>query len=318
MHAQFRAYAAHGDRQHTSFGLDRRPEPIDIIDLEIEDTGPAEFQPRRVVGRAWRLWFGVAVAMGIGGLTVVGALTDDPARAPERGAVAARATAPSGPTFRVSSPADGEAIDGAIVRVRGTATGAHARVQLAVVVGGAVLGSTVVETGAGPFVASIPVFAPSIGVSVELVGAMLPSFADGPFTTQELLLVATVRRPLTLRPAGPVGLWPARVQGAGRDAVVVVAGCAPLSVGRLEVRLVGRDGRVLATTETDITRDAHLPGAAAGYALGVGSFEARLAAGEPIEGQALRVEVDWRDEAGGSWGTSAEKIPPDALGRSRR
>ncbi len=235
--------------------------------------------------------------------------------APARAGSAARETDASDGPITFTTPAVGATIDGAVVQVRGIANEDIGRVQLGIVVGDAVLGWTMVQVDrAGPVEASIPIFAPPVSVGVELLVVALAPYAATPHTVAEMAAAATERRALRLRPAGPIGLWPAKVVGSGATTEVVVAGCAPIGVGRVQIRLVGRAGRLLAATATSVARDDTRPGAAGGYSLGVGSFVARLAAGQPLDAGPVRVEVDWRDEIGGEWGTSITTIIPDAPG----
>ncbi len=293
-----------------------RPDPgTDQPGWGLEEPGGAEFEPRPVARLGWRLWLGVVAGVGLVSVGLLGPFQGGGSGAPARAASAARDTDASDGPIRFTTPAVGATIEGAVVQVRGTADEDLGRVQLGIVVGDAVLGWTVVRVDrAGPVEASIPIFAPPVSVEVELLVVALAPYAATADTVAEMAAAATERRSLRLRPGGPIGIWPAKVVGSGAATEVVVAGCAPIGVGRVQIRLVGRAGGLLAASAASVARDDTRPGSAGGYSLGVGSFVARLAAGRPLGEGPVRVEVDWRDEIGGEWGTSIITIIPDAPG----
>ncbi len=277
--------------------VSRRIRPGDEPTWEYDEITGVEFQPGPVARLGRRLWLGVVLALVLGSLGFLdqsqagGASTDLP--------------------LTITSPAVGSTNEGAVVTVQGVATDVVGSVQLGIVVGAAVLGWTIVEVDrAGPVEASIPVFAPPVSVEVELLVVPLEPQSVAAHTAAAMEASAAERRAFRLRPGGPVGLWSATALGSGAKTIVVVSGCAPIGVRRVQVRLVGHDGRLLATSVAVVTREDARPGAAGGYALGIGSFQARLAAGAAIADASVRVEVDWRDEIGGEWGTSVMTVAP--------
>jgi hypothetical protein len=284
----------------------------------IEELGPADPAARRTRGD-WRLWSAIAVAGGIAVLGFVGpAAPGDGGLSPSRRtseppspSVTTSITAASATPFAplsLTSPVDDAIVDGAVVEVDGVAARALGTIELAVVLDDAVLGWITVDASrGGPIHGSIPVFAPPFMVRAELVIAVLG--ADGaPLGTPALEKSALVRRRVSLQPGGPIGLWPATVEVDGGRQVVTVSGCAPVSVGRLQVRLVTNDGRLVATSTAVVARDATHPGFIGGYALGLGSFEAQLRPAGTTPAGPLRVEVDWSDAIGGVWGMSVMTI----------
>jgi hypothetical protein len=278
---------------------------------DIEETGPIEFEPRRVNDRAWRLWLWLAVAVAIVGLGVAGRLTGNEAGPQGGGLAVSDPTTGAGPLIDISSPAEGDSASGGIVNVRGTTHGLLVDdIELAVVAGDALLGDAVLRApGSGAWTAELRIFAPPVGTQVVLLAA--PAQADGMPTSwaRTLERSALVRRQLSITPAGPIGLWPPTVERTGGATRISISGCAPLTLRRLDVRLVTADGQTVATTEATIGFDAAVPGARGGYALGIGSFKALVSTERPVIDGALRVDVDWRDEIDGLSGTSPIAIP---------
>jgi hypothetical protein len=280
-----------------------RPTPAPTEDIEhapfaweIEESGATEFEPRRIDDRAWRLWLGLALAAALVVLGLAGRLAGDK---------------PAGPLTTISSPGEGGSVSGGIVHVRGTTVGVEADgIELAVVAGDAVLGDLVLHpVDSRAWTAELPIFAPPVGTEAMLFAT--PAQPGGtPFASARALRrSALVRRQLWIAPAGPIGLWPPRVQRSGGSTRVLVTGCAPLTLGRLDVRLVTHDGRTLASAPATVVFDASRPGALGGYALGMGSFAALLPIGSPASEGAHHVDVDWRDQFDGTSGTSTVALP---------
>ena len=278
---------------------------------DIEETGAVGFEPRLVNDRAWRLWLGLGVVIAIVGLGVAGRLTgNDPD--PQQAALAASTpTATAGPLITISSPGEGGTVSGGIVQIRGTSDGALVDgIELALVAGDAVLGDAVLgSSGSRPWMAELRVFTPPVGTEAVLLAAPAQANGERSSWARALQRSALVRRSLWIAPAGPVGLWPLHVERAGRSTRVLVAGCAPLTLGRLDVRLVTGDDRTVTATKATIGFDAALPGARGGYALGVGSFSALLSTEASVSDGAFRVDVDWRDGLDGTSGTSTIAMP---------
>jgi hypothetical protein len=113
-----------------------------------------------------------------------------------------------------------------------------------------------------------------------------------------------VHRSLLLHPGGPVGLWPSHITRSNARTTLVASGYAPVSVGRVQIRVVTQEGQTLAIAAADVTLDDGQPGWAGGYVLGLGSFDARLVLDGLIGAGPFHVEVDWRDPIGGEWGTA--------------
>lgn len=283
----------------------------------IEELGPAEPGVRPTRGD-WRLWAALALASGIAVLGFVGpaghggralSLPSEPSvPSPSATSIAAAAPTPIAP-LSLTSPVDGYVVDGAVVDVDGLATRGLGVLELAVVLDGAILGwITVDATHGGPIHGSVPVFAPPATVRTELLIAVLGT--DGaPLGAAALEKSALARRRVSLRPGGSMAFWPATVEVDRGRLTVSVSGCAPMRLGRLALRLVTNDGRLLATSTAVVGRDTTRPGFIGGYALGLGSFEAQLKpAGTTSEGRPLRVEVDWSDSIGGVWGMSVMTI----------
>lgn len=289
------------------------------FEWDIEETGPVAFEPR-VNDRAWRIWLGLAVAIAIVGLGVAGRLTGNDAD-PRRAALAAPTpTATVEPLITISSPREGASVSGGVVQVRGTTDGVLVDgIELALVAGDAVLGDAVLgSVGSQAWTAELRVFTPPVGTQAVLLAAPAQANGEPSSWARSLQRSALVRRPLWIVPAGPVGLWPLHVERAGRSTRVLVAGCAPLTLGRLDVRLVTGADRTLTATQATIAFDVALPGARGGYALGVGSFSALLSTESSVTDGAFRVDVDWRDELDGTSGTSTIAIPGMAVdGRQR-
>lgn len=283
-----------------------------------EEAEGADFQPRPLATHGRWLWLGIALALTLGSVGFVGRFSPGGGVPPARSGAVAIATADADLPFTVTSPATGAMIEGATIHVQGEASEEVGTIHLGVVVGGAVIGwATIRAERPGSWEVSIPVFAPQVSIEVDLFVTRVASDAAAPRNATEMRATAIVRRTFSLRSGGPIGLWPARVLGSGVTTTVVVTGRAPIGVGHVRVRLVGHDGRLLATSVAAVTRDETRPGAAGGYALGLGSFMARLAVGQPIGKVPLRAEVDWRDEIGGGWGTSVQTIVPTESSPSR-
>lgn len=299
----------------------------------IEELGLADRAPRRTRGD-WRLWSSVAVAAGIAVLGFQGPAapgggrgpspalqTRAPSSRPVFEAVAA-ASAEAHAPLTIMSPTDGGIVEGAVVEVDAESDRRLGTIELAVVLDGAVLGWVTADASeAGPIHASIPVFVPPVSVRAELVAAVLGADVAPLGTEAALERSALVRSQVSLHPAGPIGLWHAIVKVVRGRLIVTVTGCAPISVGRIQVRLVTNDGRPIAASSAMVARDATYPGFIAGHALGLGSFEAQLKPAGTTPSGPLRVEVDWRDTMSGGWGTSVMRIvvagtPPAAAGAS--
>jgi hypothetical protein len=278
---------------------------------DIEETGPVGFEPRLVNDRAWRLWLGLGVVIAIVGLGVAGRLTGHDADPQQAALAAPTRTATAGPLISISSPREGGTVSGGVVQVRGTSDGVLVHgIELALVAGDAVLGDAVLGSiGSQGWTAELRVFTPPVGTQAVLMAAPAQANSEPSSWARTLQRSALVRLPLSIVPAGPVGLWPLRVEHAGRSTRVLVAGCAPLTLGRLGVRLVTGDDRTVTSTQATIAFDAALPGARGGYALGVGSFSAVLTTESPVRDGGFRIDVDWRDEIDGTSGTSTIAMP---------
>jgi hypothetical protein len=314
MHAQLWNRSPRGDRGDARRDpAEQIPQAIEVVDWEVAETGPVEFEARPSPGRRWRMLVGLVAAMAIVVIGVEGQRGDG--STPRQAALAGggRDEPIQVPTFQLTSPADGQAVDGAVVRVRGVA-GGQPRVQLAVMAGDALLGSLVVDGRDGRVDADVPVYAPPVGVDVQLLAAILPGPVERAYGGREIARLATIRRGLRLRPAGPIGIWLVRRLLTPYASGIQVTGCAPLALGWVDVRLVAGDGRELASVRVPVTREGAVPGAAGGFALGMGAFEATLATPPEAGGDpaSAKVKVDWRDEAGGAWGTSVEPVESDA------
>lgn len=298
----------------------------------IEELGRAD-SPARRTRSDLRLWSAIALAGGIAVLGFVGPAapsgrglspsreTSEPPSPSVTTSITAASATPIAP-LSLTTPVDDAIVDGAVVEVDGVAAHALGTVELAVVLDGAVLGWITVDASrGGPIHGSIPVFAPPVMVRAELIVAVLG--ADGaPLGTAALEKSALVRRRVSLHPGGQVGLWPATVEVDGGREIVTVSGCAPLGVGRLQIRLVTNDGRLVAKSAAVVTRDDTHHGFIGGYALGLGSFEAQLMPAGTTPAGPLRVEVDWSDAIGGVWGMSVMTVvvtgPPSPSARASR
>jgi hypothetical protein len=310
----------------------RAPVDPDAPVWTIEELGPAAPAARRTRGD-WPLWSAIVLAGGIAVLGFVGPAapggrglsssreTSDPPSPSVTNSIAAPSAIPIAP-LSLTSPVDGGIVDGAVVEVDGMAARALGSLQLAVLLDGALLGWITVDASRrGPIRGSIPVFAPPVMVRAELVIAVLG--ADGtPLGATALEKSAVLRRQVSLHPGGPIGFWPASVDVDGGRPIVTISGCAPVAVGRLRIRLVTNDGRVVATSTATVTRDDTRRGFMGGYALGLGSFEAQLRPAATTPAGPLRVEVDWSDPIGGVWGMSMMTIvvagPPPPSTRASR
>jgi hypothetical protein len=310
----------------SSYAMDHvDPRDVDIA-WEFEEIAGAEFEPREVARRDWRFWLGIVLAVGLASVGFLGRFQTGGAALSEHPAAAAQGrsapptvadTVSSDQPFTITSPADGATMEGAVIRVQGVARGTIGTVQLGVTVGDALLGWATVDAEAGgPVAVVMPVFAPPVKVEVTLRAAVVSTTAGVPHTASDLEPTASSRRTFWLRPRGPIGLWPAAITGSGAGTIVVVSGCAPVSVGRLEVRLLDRDGQLLAKSLTRVRRDDRLPGAAGGYALGLGTFQVRMTPSQAVGDEPLRVDVDWWDSVSGEWGTSTATIVPAVLGHA--
>ncbi|HEX6867339.1 MAG TPA: hypothetical protein VF119_00975, partial [Candidatus Limnocylindrales bacterium] len=136
--------------------------------------------------------------------------------------------------------------------------------RIALLVGDAVIGwEGVRDIPAGRFEVRLDAYLPAVGLPAEL--SISGVDAHGPFE---------VRRPLTLAAAAPILIWSAESSVDRR--MVVVEGTAPLTAGRVEVRIVATDGRTLGSTIAAVAVDSWRPGAEGGRLLGVGSFRGTI------------------------------------------
>src|SRR5262249_4204392 len=229
-------HAVHDHRPGTTNPPAEPLEVIDWVGLEQRGEGPAEFTAQDVGGHRRRRFTATAIALGIVVVGLVGLVGDrdttgrggrTPAAAPSEDAAL--------PGFQMTSPEDGAAIDGGVVRVAGIST-ARMRLQGGGFVGDTALGLTTAEVfGAEAVTPDGGLFAPPVGMDVDLVAEPLrPGAAE--LTPLGLARGGTIRRPLVARPAGPVAFWPPQVMASRRGTVVFVAGCAPLSLHQVSVR----------------------------------------------------------------------------------
>lgn len=287
----------------------------------IEELGPVDAVAPGPRAQDRRLWLSIAAATGIAVLGFVGPAAPGGGRgssavlepsnpsSPLVVASAAPASAVGIAPLTLTNPADGAVVEGAVVEVDAVADSRLGTIELAVLLDGVVSGWVTEDVqGAGPVHASIPVFAPPVTVKAELVGAVLGAGGAVLRTVAALEKSAIVRRQVSLHPRGAIGLWPATVKVVGGRPIVTVTGCAPLNVGRLQVRLVTNAGRLLAKSSAIVARDDTRVGFLGGYALGLGSFETQLKPAGTVPAGPVRIEVDWRDAIGGSWGTSVTSI----------
>jgi hypothetical protein len=286
--------------------------------VEELDGAPAPIGPRTRAD--WRLHLAVVLTFAVVGVGVVGRLVavdgapdgDRPAAAspsvrgqpaqdaaddpPARGA--------AGPTVSFEEPAANGRLFGGTVPVTIRVTPPRTPVELAAVVGGAVIGQGAAgDDATGRIPTELRVFAPPVQVEAELLA--LPADTT-PATATVLRAQALARLTITLAPEGPIGWWPADTERTPGRLTVRVSGCAPLDLGSVSVRLVSATGDVLDRATVPIVRNDAIPGAIGGHALGLGSFEGTLTTDADV--RVLRVEADWRDAAGASWGTSVLPI----------
>ncbi len=119
---------------------------------------------------------------------------------------------------------------------------------------------------------------------------------------------AVSRRSVTLRPSGPVALWPVAVARTNGRTVVTVSGSAPLGIGSVTARVTTRAGDLVAAAIADVGASDQAGGSAGGASLGIGSFAARIVLPDPVPAGILSIEVAWRDARSGSWGSSWQSI----------
>lgn len=302
------------------------PGDADAPEWVIEEIGEAvSADQSRTGGERW-LCLAIAALGALTGFGFIGRMTDGgSSTGGSRGAVAT--SEPSGsPTpvvasraaaavvdapLELTSPAEGDTIESTVLNVVGVAHRRLGTVHLAVVLGGAVLGSTDVDVrAAGPITAAIPVFAPPVGVRVELVATFNGAVERvGPGSAAPR--AAPVRRSFVLRPGGPLALWPARVLHSRTATTLSVSGYAPVGVGRVRIRVVSETGRTLGRATAVVAMNGARAGSVGGYALGLGSFDARLALVAHLGPGPVRIEVDWRDAIGGEWGTTVLTVTAD-------
>ena len=213
----------------------------------------------RADGHRW-LCLGIGVLAAVTGFGFIGRLEGDvPAGrepAPSAQTAAGLPASPAGSVqaaaakdpFVIVSPADGATVQGTTIDVRGIASRALGTMYFAVTVGHVVLGQAHVEVAEpGPVDASIPVFAPPVGVQVELVATI----GGGGFDE--------VQRALWLDTGGRLGLWPTRVLRSDGHTVLVVSGYAPLAFGRLTLRVTTWAGKPLGGAAADVRGDSGQP-----------------------------------------------------------
>ena len=284
---------------------------LDVPNVWEEETQHADFQRRSPAHRGHRLWLGAAVVTLLVGAGLVGRLLPESRMPMQRSGAAPDATPVVDLAFTITDPAADATIKGATIDVTGVTTEPVPMLHLGVVVGGAVIGWTMVKLDRpGPWSVSIPVFAPPVAVEAQLLASSVTPGVPFPRTALQMQATASIRRDLSLRSGGPVGFWPASIDASGATTIVSVGGCAPVGLGRVEITLTGYEGRRLAAAEADVAVDDSRPGAIGGYSLGLGSFTARLRLPGPIRVSPIRVAVDWRDPIGGEWGTSVLTIIP--------
>jgi len=148
----------------------------------------------------------------------------------------------------------------------------------------------------GPVDASINVFAPPVGVQVELVARI----GGGRFDA--------VRRALWLDGDRPLGLWPTRVLRSDGHTVLVMSGYAPLEFGRLSVDVTTWAGKPLGGGAAEVRVDSAQPGSSGGSAFRLGTFEARVILPAAVRSGLVVMSVDWRDVVTGDTGTEVEEM----------
>ena len=205
------------------------------------------------------------------------------------------------------SPEDGATIQGAVIPVSVLARRAVGTVHVAVVLAhGATgadteLGSADVQVEAAGTVATrVAVFAPPVSLPVELVVSSRGRTAEP----------VTLRRKLTLQPAGPVQLWRSEVTWSGDAWVLAVAGAAPLAIPSLQVRVSSPAGALLAERRVvNGGSEGAPPGSSGGHALGLGSFGARLPLPSAQAGDVLTLRLAWRDVVLDEAGSTTVQVP---------
>ncbi len=289
----------------------------------IEELGDPEPDiASRVGGDRW-LCLGIGVLAAVTGFGFMGRLGgdvrpgDEPAassavtdRGPSPSALSTVEAVPTTAAFTLLGPDEAATIGRPVVDVHGVASRPLGTLHVAVLVGHVVLGATDVEVAkSGPVDAAIPVFAPPVGVEVELVASVDGLNGRG---------FDAVRRSLWLDVGGPLGLWPARVLRSRGHPVVVVSGQAPLAFGRVTALVATRAGATLGTARADVRVDPKRSGSAGGYALGLGSFEATVALPDTVKTGSFVVTVDWRDVVSGDWGSDVQTVVVRGPPRSHR
>ena len=208
----------------------------------------------------------------------------------------------SASAIALDAPVGGATIEGATVAFRGTVARGPGAVDVTVVLGGVILGRTTVTVAMpGPISGSVRVFAPPTTVRVQVVATFVEPGTPAAVATAPTSGSAVTVREVTLKPAGPVGLWPVGVVRANGRTVLIVAGCAPLSVRRVDTE-VTTHGRRVATIAAAVGPTGGPDGSIGAASLGLGSFTARLLLPDPVPVGRLDIDVAWRDDLSGMWG----------------
>ncbi|HEV8401459.1 MAG TPA: hypothetical protein VGQ31_00350 [Candidatus Limnocylindrales bacterium] len=288
------------DDRTVSTGLIRTlQDPADAVlasaasagDWQIEDLIPA-----RVASGHSSRWILALVGLmgGLIGLGFAGHLSTAPGTAGTSplGGSAIAALAPSSPQqvsgLTLVRPADGEAVVGGSIEVRGSTDRPLGRLHIAAIVAGAAIGGIDLDVpAAGRIVETLPVIGPPWSMPVDVI------------VTGELGAGATTvlaHRSVVVGPDSSAIVLGLSARRADDRLILSVVGAAPPGLSSLEVRLLDMGGSLLAEARPTLG-DAEAWG---GILLSSVPYQAHLDARPVPSGTRLRLTITWVDPRSGS------------------